>query len=263
MSKKNREKTVKQKRNEERNKARKEETKRKIVCTMLKSETGKSSFDWLFRETGAKSRSYLNELLKQLIDDGAIVKISPDGEHPFYVVIKIPKSTILAELSCSFLFEMLEKINVSKDREKSVSEFNRYLGSLIAYVLKKYYFTDAEKILNSILPTVGSYLTYFPESFDRSSQCLVQKQEPNVESAEWNLWQDLDSGKYVTVLSIPQGVGDFTKKSQQRKNAPVDAITQILQKNRDKKVTTVKRESIDYGKFEEKWLKEFGKKNSA
>jgi hypothetical protein len=91
-------------------------------------------------------------------------------------------------------------------KKGAINEFNRYLGSFITYTLKHYEANQAMSIISSVLKEVQQYL----------------KSESKVESAEWELWRDLNSREFV--IQVPTNENNM-------------------------------REAIDYGKFEQKWLK--------
>lgn len=194
-------------------------SKNKIIDALIELQVP-SSFTVLKTKSGL-AKSYFNKLLTELLDEEKVVEISVEGKHSSYTVSKIVNSQVLKVLSCSFLHDELEKINASTDRAKSISEFNRCLGSLVAYVLKSYDWSEASEILNTVLPMIGNYINLsnlrLPKELSDNP-----KQEPNVESSDWNLWRKLDSREYVvstrygTMILVQKGTNKEIKKKERK-----------------------------------------------
>ena len=174
----------------------------------------------------------------------------------------------------------MEKVNASDDRAKSISEFNSYLGSLVTYVLKTTHWNQAAEILNSVLPMIGNYINlsnlHLPKELSDNP-----KQEPNVESSDWNLWRKLDSREYVTLIPMQKGTNRESKKKREKEqleglpcngnclceNASdgcmnrlaeakrkarkaIDVTMQLNKKKIAKQKNIIETEAIDYSKFE-------------
>ncbi len=185
------------------NKAMREASKRKMLEALAKLELEFASFSNWLAESGL-ARAYFNELLNELLEERKVGKVIFVGSHPRYHLIETPNWVSLEYLSSSYLYMLLEKIRTSTDREQATNNFNRYLGSLIAYLLKTHDANHSQEILRVILTQIQSYLNY-PEPKTLMGQPLTKK-EPNVESDEWVLWRDIDSREYITTVKVPKSL---------------------------------------------------------
>jgi hypothetical protein len=276
---------------DKRNKDAREASKQKIIDAMLQSEPEEASFGFLVKVTHL-NRGYLNELLRELAQDEQVIRIKLDGKHPVYVTKKVSNASALEYLSCMFLHEKLKKVNSAADREKAVDEINKWVGSLVTYILTNYYFTNAKKILDAILPMIGSYLSFYPKTIESPPMFLgepLSKKEPNVNCAEWVLWKTIDSQKYVTSVEMPKikltsqqplsaselaklpcsGKCLCDKASNGCMNRLLEAKRQIAhgrntavnaadkysqEKDKEEFVEFVLRPAIDYSSFKKDWL---------
>lgn len=274
--------TKKQQRDEERdrkNTALREASKGKMIDALVGVEPAPFSL-WL-TASRFKSRSYFVELVKELIEERRVANVNSIEKHPSYVVLRLSERMVLQHLSCSFLYVMLERIEVAKDGEKAITDFNKHLGSLTLYVLKHYDSIHAEEILRAILNQLWAYLNY-PETVGG----VISKKEPNIETKEWKLWRDIGSREYVTTALVPRNtsVMEGEKQGSERQNrlpcsgncwcdkategcmtrlilakaknvSAVDAISRLDNKKKRDRDALVEIEAIDWSKFSEKWLK--------
>lgn len=184
----------KQIKRKEENKSKREASKNKIIRVLI--EEGSASNSTLEQKSGF-GHNYTNELLKKLKEEETVVNINPEGKHPLYATTKLSESLVLQFLSTKFLHHLLEKINDSKDKDKSIAEFTRYFGSLITYIFKHYNLSQSQEILSPILLQIEAYLNY-PKTWDGATPVL--KQEPAVETVEWQLWREFDSRDFIKVV---------------------------------------------------------------
>jgi hypothetical protein len=259
-------------------------SKNKMIDALVELQNLASYNDWLTKS--GLARSYFNELFKELLDEEKVIAIGEDGKHSEYTVPKIFNSHVLKILSCSFLHNKLDKINASEDREKSISEFNRYLGSLVTYVLKNYDWSQASDIFNDVLPMIGNYINLNNLRLPTELLGENRKQEPNVESLDWDLWRKLDSREFVTTVQLPKEIvlpRKIPKKNQNQSDFPLpcsgnclcenasdgcmnrlaeaklkgrkasEVVDQLNKRKNESKNQIIEKEAIDLPKFE-KWL---------
>ncbi len=166
------------------------------IKTIIGSSKEPISYTQLLKEVGCRSDRTLKMHLKRMLERQEIAK--GNGKRGRYFPPKIADYEPLEYLGLSVLHQSLKK--------GAINEFNQYLGSFVTYTLKHYEVNQAMSIISTMLREVEQYL----------------KSESKVESAEWELWRDLDSREFIIKISNAENT---------------------------------MREAIDYGKFEQKWLK--------
>lgn len=164
------------------------------------------------QEKSELSRNAFNNSLHRLLRMRKVCKTG-SKKRDAYALTGIPNDISLELLSTSFLHHSLEN--------SSISQFNQYLGSLITYVLRHYQRSKAMLILSHIISQIEAYVN-LPVTFMEEP---LSVSKPNVESAKWELWKDIDSKNYVTGTKI------------------------------DKNGVIIEKAAINYVKFKEKWLK--------
>lgn len=174
------------------------------------------TYTQLLQAVACSSRT-LRIHLKSLQEKEEISKtIVGDGKRPKYVSTKILPYEPLKFLGISFLHQSLNK--------DSINMFNQHLGSFITYTLKHFEPSQAMRIISTVLSQIEQYI-----NLPKANFLGTPLAQPNVESKEWTLWDDLNSRNYVTTLSKP-----------------------VQEHSKD--FGLVKTEGINYGKFEKQWL---------
>jgi hypothetical protein len=157
----------------------------------------------------------LRGYLKKLIKREAIIKVPVEGKKRELYAL----TKVTCEQSLKYFAISFLVQSLTND---SINEFNQHLGSLIAYTLKQYKMPQALSILTPIIVEIEDCIN-LPKTIYGEP---LSVKEPNVESNEWELWKDIDSKNYSQLTEVSGKCGGI-----------------------------VKREGLNYAKFEKKWLK--------
>ncbi len=178
------------------------EEKRRVIKGKIRIALGSSFLTYtdLLKASGVSPKIF-KKYRKEMVDSNEIAQVIVNGKKGYC-------------LSGIRNYESLEvfAVSVLHQRLTDIDEFNRLLGSLVAYTLRNYEIGQALSILRTVFYEVESYIKPPLPAHDQhlllfGTPAVTQ----NAESKEWELWRDIDSRKYVTTVTV-QGKDKLVSK---------------------------------------------------